>query len=96
MKRLKVVTVCGCGLGSSLIAKMNIDDILSKHKINASIETADGSSALGEKCDLYVTTTQFESQLSTSESPVVAVSNLVNKDELEEKLMPVVNQLLQK
>lgn len=95
MKRLRIVTVCGCGLGSSLIAKMAVDDILSAEKIEAIIETADGTGALGQKCDFYVTTKQFEEMLKTSGRPVVAVSNFVNKEELREKMMAIVTPLLE-
>lgn len=93
MKRLKIVTVCGCGLGSSLIAKMAIDDILLEAGLEASIDTADGTSALGQKCDFYVTTKQFADLLKDSGSPVVAVSNFVNKEELKTKLMEAIAQL---
>ncbi len=93
MKRLKIVTVCGCGLGSSLIAKMAIDDILTEAGIEASIDTADGTSALGQKCDFYVTTKQFVDLLKGVDRPVVAVSNFVNKEELKTKLLETVAQL---
>ena len=71
MKRLKIVTVCGCGLGSSLIAKMAIDEILVDAGFDASIDTADGTSALGQKCDFYVTTKQFAGLLKDCGRPVV-------------------------
>ena len=93
MKRLKIVTVCGCGLGSSLIAKMAIDDILLEAGLEASIDTADGTSALGQKCDFYVTTKQFVDLLENCGRPVVAVSNFVNKDELRTKLLETIEQL---
>lgn len=95
MKRLKIVTVCGCGLGSSLIAKMSIDDILSKEGISASIETADGTSAKSIKCDFYVTTRQFAEKLQGCGTPVVVVTNFVDKQEISGKIMGVINQLKQ-
>ena len=93
MKRFKIVTVCGCGLCSSLIAKMAIDEILVDAGIDASIDTADGTSALGQKCDFYVTTKQFVDLLENCGRPVVAVSNFVNRDELRAKLLETINQL---
>ena len=93
MKRYKIVTVCGCGLGSSLIAKMSIDQIVSENGYNATIEVADGGSAKGMNCDLFVTTPQFEERLISSGIPVVVVSNFVNKQELQEKLIQTLEQL---
>ena len=93
MRRLKIVTVCGCGLGSSLIAKLAIDEILMDAGYEASIDTADGTSALGQKCDFYVTTKQFVDLLKDCGRPVVAVSNFVNKDELRTNLLETIKQL---
>ncbi len=94
MKRLKIVTVCGCGLGSSLIAKMSIDEILRANGYSASIETADGGSAAGIKCDLYVTTKQFAPRLEGQGIPIVVVTNFVNKEELAEKLLAAIKGLV--
>ena len=93
MKRLKIITVCGCGLGSSLIAKMAVDDILVAEGISASIETADGTGASGQKCDFFVTTKQFAEKLEGCGAPVVAVSNFVDKEELRKALLAVIEQL---
>lgn len=93
MKRFKIVTVCGCGLGSSLIAKMAIDDIVSKAGYSASIETADGGSAKGLKCDFFVTTKEFAARLEGVGIPVVVVTNFVNKEEMKEKLLAIMAEL---
>lgn len=96
MKRFKIVTVCGCGLGSSLIAKMAIEDIVTKAGYSASIETADGGSAKGHKCDFYVTTKEFAPRLEGIGIPVVVVTNFVNKEEMREKLLAVMAELSNK
>lgn len=96
MKRFKIVTVCGCGLGSSLMAKMSIEEILRNSGYSASVETADGGTAAGYNCDFYVTTKQFADRLKDVKQPVVIVSNLVNKAELKEKMMVVVEALSEK
>ncbi|MGE5581022.1 MAG: PTS sugar transporter subunit IIB [Bacillota bacterium] len=93
MKRFKIVTVCGCGLGSSLIAKMAIEDIVNTAGYSASIETADGGSAKGHKCDFFVTTKEFAPRLEGTGIPVVVVTNFVNKAELKEKLLAILADL---
>jgi PTS system ascorbate-specific IIB component len=96
MKRFKIVTVCGCGLGSSLLAKMAIEEIVNKAGYSASIETADGGSAKGFKCDFFVTTKEFASRLQGVGVPVVVVTNFVNKGEIKEKLLAIMAELSQK
>lgn len=48
-KRLTVLTVCGAGIGSSLMVKMNAEDVLNKHGIKAKIINSDVTSAKGIK-----------------------------------------------
>ncbi len=93
MKRFKIVTVCGCGLGSSLIAKMAIDDIMQEAGYSAKIETADGGTAKGMKCDFFVTTKEFADRLSGTGIPILVVTNFVNKAELKEKLLGMLTEL---
>lgn len=93
MKRYKIVTVCGCGLGSSLIAKMTIDQILAENGYDASIEVADGGSATGMKCDFYITTPQFAERLRPTGIPVIEVSNFVNRQEISDKLLAVIHSM---
>lgn len=92
MKRFKIVTVCGCGLGSSLIAKMAIEDIVNEAGYSASIETADGGSAKGHKADFFVTTKQFAKRLEGTGIPIVVVTNFVNKAELRQKLLTIMEE----
>ena len=93
MKKFKIVTVCGCGLGSSLLAKMTIDDIVMEAGYSARIETADGGSAKGHNCDFFVTTKEFATRLEGVGKPVIVVSNFVNKVELKEKLLAIMSEL---
>ena len=48
-KRLTVLTVCGVGMGSSLMVKMNAEDVLNKHGIKAKTFNSDVTSAKGNK-----------------------------------------------
>lgn len=92
MKRLKIVTVCGCGLGSSLIAKMALEETIAETAFSASIETADGGSAAGMRCDFFVTTAEFAKRLESTGIPIVVVTNFVNRAELKEKLLSALEQ----
>lgn len=41
MKDLNIMTVCGFGIGSSLILKMTVDSVLEKNGIHANTEPHD-------------------------------------------------------
>lgn len=54
---MKLVAVCGFGVGSSIIAKMNIESILQKrNREDIVVETIDLGSVQGADGDYYVTT----------------------------------------
>ena len=94
MRRLRIVTVCGCGLGSSLMAKMTIDNILAEYGLSASIEAADGGTVRGFAADIVVATEAFERACRGVKAPLVVVKSFVNKKELREKLGAVLEQFL--
>lgn len=94
MKKLKIITVCGVGLGTSLLAKMSIEEVLDKHNISYNVENADGTSAQSMSCDFFVTTSQFAGMLEGNDSPVVVVSNFMDQEEMETKIMEVAGKLM--
>jgi PTS system ascorbate-specific IIB component len=74
------------GLGTSLIAKMNVDRALSKLGIKGiSVEHSSVSEAVSCKYDLYVVSRDLEAQVK-SKPNVVVLDNIVNAAELETKL----------
>lgn len=94
MKKYKIVFVCGAGLGSSFACQMSAEDVLSKHKIEASLEHSDISSALSMNPNIIVTAENFRSQfekfnIDSSQVKLVYLKNIVSKDEIEEKLLPL-------
>lgn len=95
MRRLRIVTVCGCGLGSSLMAKMTIENILAEYGLSASIEAADGGTVKGFRADIVVATKAFEKACQGVKGRLVVVKSFINKAELREKLGPVLEQWLE-
>lgn len=96
MRRLRIVTVCGCGLGSSLMAKMAIEKILAEYGLSASVEAADGGTVKGFAADIVVATKAFEKACQGLKVPVVLVTSFVNKEELREKLGAVLQKFIEK
>ena len=60
---LKIVTVCGLGVGSSLIMKITVDNAMAQLGVKCNIEHWDMGTVKGKECDLIVTTNGFKSNL---------------------------------
>jgi len=52
---VKIMTVCGFGVGTSLLLKMTVDSILEEEGINGEVEASDMTSACGNSADLILT-----------------------------------------
>ncbi|HWR29561.1 MAG: maltose transporter subunit [Firmicutes bacterium] len=92
---MKILCLCGMGLGSSLIAKMNIDEILKEMNLRATVETCDVGSIRSEKADLYVTTRELAANIpAENAAKTVILTNFVKKDEIRKAMEPVLRQYI--
>ncbi|HPX32150.1 MAG TPA: PTS sugar transporter subunit IIB [Erysipelotrichaceae bacterium] len=82
---LKIVTVCGLGVGSSLILKMTVDSAMNQLGVKCDIEHWDMGTVKGKPCDLIVTTEEFRKNFADQDN-VVYISNMVNISEAKDKL----------
>lgn len=84
---MKILTVCGLGMSSSLILKMNVETVLRKLGHGASVEHMDVSSAASASADLVVTHSEFVAGLRHLVCPVVVVNNFIDQQEIERALV---------
>ena len=78
MNKLNILFVCGAGLGSSFAAQMSAEDVLNKLGVEAKLDHCDISSAVSMKPDVIITAENFR-----------YLKNIVSKNEIEEKITPV-------
>lgn len=84
---MKIAALCGFGMGTSMLLKMNIDDYLKERGLKAEVFPWDlGSYKGAPKVDLIVATSEMKSHLKEETTPVILLDNIVNKQELNEKL----------
>jgi PTS system ascorbate-specific IIB component len=96
---MKIVCICGAGVGSSLLVKMGIERVLARNGYDerdfiyeqADLQTGRGMAMF---CDLIVTTPAFESSLDMNGKPYVLIQNLFSEKEIEEKLIPVIQKMM--
>ena len=89
---MRILTVCGMGFGTSLMLLMSIQEIAKKYNIKVTGEACDLGSAKGKPCDLIVTSSEIAREFSGSSIKVVGINNLVDKKEIEEKVMPIIRE----
>ena len=81
------------GFGPSLMVLMNVQELGKAHGIEVKGEAVDLSSAKGREADLIVASSEVAGQLSASTAPVVTLNSLVDKEELEQKVLPVLKEV---
>ncbi|MBU5266954.1 PTS sugar transporter subunit IIB [Virgibacillus proomii] len=83
---LKILTVCGLGQGTSLILKMNVEQVLGDMGIQADVEHTDVSAASSMDADYIITSNELAESLQGHKAKVVIVNNYFDMDEINEAL----------
>ncbi len=88
---LQILVVCGAGLGSSFACQMSVESVLQEIGVKASVDHSDISSAAGTRADIIISGKNFESQFSRYDLPMdlIFLERLVDKNEIKEKLVPI-------
>ena len=85
---MKIVTICGAGIGSSGILKVNAERVLRKLDISAEVVAADVASVREVAADAQVilTSAEFVDAIGKTFADVIVVENYFDTDELTAKL----------
>lgn len=85
---MKIIAVCGMGIGTSILLKMNIDKVAAELGLDADVEAADISSARGAAAmsDLVLTSEELVSELGDVDVPVEVIRNFTDLDEIRSVL----------
>lgn len=90
---MKVLSVCGFGVGSSMVLKMTLDKVFKELDVDADVETADLSSAKGARVDAIFTSTELAKDLEAStNAPIYPIKKYMDKEEVKKS----VKELLKK
>lgn len=84
---MKILAVCGFGVGSSMVLKFTIEKALAELGIEAEVENTDLTSAQSMAADAIFTSYQLVEELKAAvRVPVFAVRNYMDKGEVEAQL----------
>ena len=85
---MKIVAICGAGIGSSAILKVNAERVLSKLGHEAEVVAADVASvvAVADDAQVILTSAEFVPAIGKTFAEVIVVDNYFDTAELEDKL----------
>lgn len=85
---MKIVTICGAGIGSSGILKVNAERVLRKLDIEATVTAADIASVKDVAADAQVilTSAEFVDAIGKTFADVIVINNYFDTEELSTKL----------
>ncbi len=85
---MKILAVCGMGLGSGLLLRMQAEKALKQLGVQADVEVSDMGSAraLSATADLIITSEELAQQLGNVKPRIVTITNFVSLTEMVAKL----------
>lgn len=83
---MDILCVCGLGQGTSLLLRMNVEEVLKEMGIKADVDNTDVSSVSSMRADYIVTNKVFAEQI-TNNIPKIIVENYFDKEEIKNALL---------
>jgi len=85
---MKIIAVCGMGIGTSVLLKMNTEKVLRALGIDADVEAADIGVARGmaRDAEIVLTSEELAEEIGDVDAQVIVIDNFFDLDEITEKL----------
>ena len=85
---VKIYTVCGAGIGTSVLLKSNVDRVLQELGIEADVHAVSITDAMDENstAQIVLATPELIEKLAGVKSEVIPVNNIFDLAELNQKL----------
>ena len=85
---MKIVVMCGLGLGTSAILKVNAERVLERLDIEAEVSATDvaGVQSTAADAQVILTSSELVSAIGRTNADVIVIDNVFDLDELAAKL----------
>ena len=85
---MKIIAVCGMGIGTSVLLKINAEKVLKMLDIEATVEAADMSTARKASFDaqIILTTPELVESLKGVNAEIISIDHFFDLEELNIKL----------
>ncbi|CAN5364835.1 PTS sugar transporter subunit IIB [soil metagenome] len=90
---LKVLAVCGMGLGTSAILKSRLREALNGEGVDYDLDVTDASAANGQSADLIFTSGELADRIRNKSAKVVVIRNFTDREEIAQKVGAAVADL---
>ncbi|MCK6211627.1 PTS sugar transporter subunit IIB [Georgenia sp. EYE_87] len=90
---MKVLAVCGLGMGTSLILRMTTETVFQRLGIRADVENTDISAARSTPADVIIGQGMHTSELEGAAPVTVTVDDFVDDAALESRLRPALQEV---
>lgn len=89
----KVVTVCGAGVGSSMMLRLFSQQLLDAEGIEAQVDASDIGSVDPSGYDMLITTSDFADALRNADTHIIRIDNMMDKAYLREQLLTTIDTI---
>jgi PTS system ascorbate-specific IIB component len=88
MNPVKILTVCGMGVGSSMILRLQVEKAARALGLDVTVEMADISTAgaLASQVDIILTAPDLAARLGKTPAKIITIKNFMSQAEMTEKL----------
>jgi PTS system ascorbate-specific IIB component len=85
---MRIVAVCGMGIGTSVLLKMNAEKVLRTMGIDATVEACDVATARrsAESANIVLTTPELVESLKGLSAEIIAIEHFFDLQEITQKL----------
>lgn len=83
---MKILVVCGNGLGSSFMMSLNVQKAMKELNIEGSCSHTDLASSKSENADYYIGSPEIMDQLNDGKRKVISLINMFSLDEIKKAL----------
>lgn len=83
---MKMMAVCGSGLGSSFMMEMNIKKVLKNLNVVAEVEHSDLGSVTPDVADVFVMAKDIAYSANLPEDKIIIINNIIDLKEIEQKI----------
>lgn len=83
---MKIMAVCGSGLGSSFMMEMNIKKVLKNIDVVADVEHSDLGSVTPDVADVFVMAKDIAYSANLPEGKIIIINNIIDLKEIEQKM----------
>lgn len=82
MEKYKALVVCGTGMGSSLMLKIQVERVVRENELPIVVQSDVLSAAKGAEADFFISMLDLVDILSETGKPVVGIKNIVSREEI--------------